>query len=72
MRIDVDIDVDIDDILEQLSDDDLLEEVKNRGLSASIEVDDRLEKAVENHRLGKAGSEEALVRLCYDMVGKIV
>ena len=38
----------------------------------SIEVDDRLEKAVENHRLGKVGSEEVLVRLCYDMVGKIV
>ena len=66
------IDVDIDDILEQLSDDDLLEEVKNRGLMDSIEVDDRLEKAVENHRLGKVGSEEVLVRLCYDMVGKIV
>ena len=66
------IDVDIDDILEQLSDDDLLEEVKNRGLRDSIEVDDRLEKAVENHRLGKVGSEGELVRLCYDMVGKIV
>jgi len=66
------IDVDIDDILEQLSDDDLLEEVKNRGLSDSIEVDDRLEKAVENHRLRKVGSDEALVMLCYDMVGKIV
>ena len=64
--------VDMDEMLEQLSDDDLLEEVKNRGLMDSIEVDDRLEKAVENHRLGKVGSEEVLVRLCYDMVGKIV
>lgn len=66
------IDVDIDGILEQLSDDDLLEEVKNRGLRDSIEVDDRLEKAVENHRLRKVESEEELVRLCYDRVGKIV
>ena len=66
------IDVDIDDILEQLSDDELLEEVKNRGLRDSIEVDDRLEKAVENHRLRKVGSDEELVKLCYDMVGKIV
>lgn len=52
------VNVDIDDILEQLSDDDLLEEVKNRKLSDSIEVDGRLEKAVENHRLKKVGSEE--------------
>ena len=64
--------VDVAEILEQLSDDDLLEEVKNIGLRDSIEVDDRLEKAVENHRVGKVGSDEALVRLCYDMVGKIV
>ena len=64
--------VDIAEMLEQLSDEELLEEVKNRGLDDSIEVDDRLEKAVENHRLKKVGSDEALVRLCYDMVGKIV
>ena len=64
--------VDIAEMLERLSDEELLEEVKNRGLRDSIEVDDRLEKAVENHRLGKVGSEGELVRLCYDMVGKIV
>ena len=64
--------VDIAEMLERLSDEELLEEVKNRGLRDSIEVDDRLEKAVENHRLGKVGSDEALVRLCYDIVGKIV
>ena len=64
--------VDIAEMLERLSDEELLEEVKNRGLRDSIEVDDRLEKAVENHRLVKVGSDEALVRLCYDMVGKIV
>lgn len=64
--------VDIAEMLERLSDEELLEEVKNRGLRDSIEVDDRLEKAVENHRLRKVGSDEALVMLCYDMVGKIV
>lgn len=63
--------VDIDEIFEQLSDDDLLEELNTRGLSYSTEVDGRLEKAVQNHRLGKVGSEKELVRLCYDMVGKI-
>ena len=64
--------VDIDEILEQISDDELLEEVKNRGLRDGIEIDYRLKKAVENHRLRKVGSDEALVMLCYDMVGKIV
>lgn len=64
--------VNTDEFFEQLSDEELLEEVKNRGLDDSIEVDGRLEKAVENHRLKKVGSEEELVRLCYDMVGKIV
>ena len=32
----------------------------------------KLKRLVENHRLKKVGSEEDLVRLCYDMVGKIV
>ena len=64
--------VNTDEVFEQLSDEELLEEVKNRGLDDSTEVDGRLEKAVENHRLKKVGSEEELVRLCYDMVGKIV
>ena len=64
--------VSTDEVFKQLNDDDLLEEVKNRKLIDSIEVDGRLEKAVENHRLKKVGSEEDLVRLCYDMVGKIV
>lgn len=64
--------VNTDEVFEQLSDDELLEEVKNRKLGDIIEVDGRLEKAVENHRLKKVGSEEELVRLCYDMVGKIV
>lgn len=66
--------VSTDEVFEQLSDEELLEEVKIRGLDDSIEVevDGRLEKAVQNHRLKRVGSEEELVRLCYDMVGKIV
>ena len=32
----------------------------------------KIAKAVENHRAGKHGSEEELVQLCYDMVGRIL
>lgn len=64
--------VNTDEVFEQLSDEEILEEVNNRGLSIKADFDEKMIKAVENHRLGKHGSEEELVRLCYDMVGKIV
>lgn len=73
------IDLDIDEIMEQISDSYLLEEVKFRGLK--VEYDNRykeseesseMSRLVNDHRLGKQGSSEALIKLCYDVVGKIV
>ena len=63
--------VSTDEVFEQLSDEEILEEVKIRGLSTEDDHCSKIAKAVENHRAGKHGSEE-LVQLCYDMVGKIL
>lgn len=65
------IDLDIDEIMEQISDNCLLEEVKFRKLLGEPS-NDELERLVNDHSLGKHGSSEALIKLCYDMVGKIV
>lgn len=73
------LDLDIDEIVEQLPDSYLLREVKFRGLKVEYDNHDKeneenseMDRLVNDHRLGKQGSSEALVKLCYDMVGKIV
>lgn len=73
------LDLDIDEIVEQISDSYLLREVKFRGLKVEYDKHDKeneenseMDRLVNDHRLGKQGSVEALVKLCYDMVGKIV
>ena len=64
--------VSTDEVFEQLSDEEILEEVKIRGLNIKDDFDEKMMKAVENHATGKHGSEEELVKLCYDMVGRIL
>lgn len=73
------LDLDIDEIVEQLPDSYLLREVKFRGLKVEYDNHDKeneenseMSRLVNDHRLGKQGSSEALIKLCYDMVGKIV
>ena len=64
--------VSTDEVFEQLSDEEILEEVKIRGLNMKDDFDVKVMiKSVENHSIGKHGSEGELVKLCYDMVGRI-
>lgn len=70
------VDVYIDDVLENLDDDELLEEVKERGLSFQEGVDnttvhDLLTKIWNNRRLGK-DYEKELDDLIYEALGKLV
>lgn len=60
-------------ILREATDSQLEDEFALRGMDfMNVEKFIEIGKAVEMHRTGKQGSSEALVKLCYDMVGKIV